>query len=275
MFRKGRETFFGFYYTEPDTVSRDTIAIIGSLCISKSIHPALGQGRATQVLRKLSREFCTHGLHAKVLLEDYDIVDLGDFCNKKLTSVVTQVLRKGARVLVIGGDHTTTLYALRDINVANLTVFDAHLDSEECKEGVHHGCVIRKLIEEKDRLEVTLVGMRGYSTLKGEIEFLKQRSQRIFAWPVSEETVKLCFRESEYISIDLDFFNPSSFWAVRAPEPLGFDINHFISIINEVRKTNARYIDVVEYSPEADPGYVCGKLLLQLVLEILSTLTQN
>lgn len=273
VFRKKIDTFFGFCHTKPENVSKDTIAIIGSLCVSKSIHRTLGQERATKVLRKLSKEFCTHNLRAEVSLEDHDIVDLGDFRGDKLAQVVDKVLKRNAKVLIIGGDHTTTFHALKNADKIDLTVFDAHLDSEECKERIHHACIIRELLKRDKISRITLIGMRGYSTLRSEIEFLKKH--RVLAWPTSKEVIETFLKTSNYISIDLDFLNPSSFWAVRAPEPLGFDINSFISIINETERTSARYVDMVEYSPDADPGYVCGKMLLQLMLEILSLLVRS
>ncbi|GEM_PF-3595864 len=267
--------FFGFFRTTPENVSKDTIVILGSLCVSKSVHPILGQKKSTTILRRLSHEFCTHNLHAKILLENYDIVDLGDFCGSELTYVVTEVIRRGAKVLVIGGDHTTTFYALRGISEKDLVIFDAHLDSEKCNKIFHHGCVTRKLLETKNGMSIVLMGVRGYSTLQQEIEFIRRQGQRILFWPISKESIEYFLRRSSLVSIDLDFFNPKSFWAVRAPEPFGFNIDEFIKIVNKVEKINAKYIDIVEYAPDADPGYICGKVLLQLVLEILALLVRS
>jgi len=267
--------FFGFFRTTPENVSRDTIAIIGSKCVSRSIHPLFGQHKSTEVLRKLSYELCTHNLQARTSLENYDIVDLGDFKPSEITTVVVETLKRGARILVIGGDHTTTYYALRNIDIPHLTIFDAHLDLEECSEKFHHGCVARKLLEENKKLSINFVGLRGYSTLKDEIEFAELLKQRIIPWPVSRETMRFFISRSRFISIDLDFLSPKSFPAVRVPEALGPDVDSFLALISSIESTSAIYVDVVEYAPEIDPGYSNGKVLLQLVLEILALLARS
>ena len=72
-------TFFGFPSTSIEHITSSTIAIVGSLCVSKSMHPTYGQHKAVKLLRKLSREYDTHNLHIGYELENFDIVDLGDY----------------------------------------------------------------------------------------------------------------------------------------------------------------------------------------------------
>jgi len=269
-------SFFGFPRVSYRHVTRDTIAIIGSLCVSKSIHPCYDQIAAARVLRKLSREYDTHNLHIRYELENYDIVDLGDYPPDKLSSIVSSVLRQNARVIVVGGDHTTTYYGIRDTELTSIAIFDAHLDSEVLDNNTfHHGCVIRRIISELPKISVRIIGFRGYSTLKRELEFVQKKNIKVYDWPVSHEVILEELSMNDAVSIDLDFFNPNSFWAVRVPEVLGVDFSEFVQLVNMLESTKSRYIDIVEYIPKIDLGFICGKCLIQLILEILALLVRS
>jgi len=269
------KTFFGFPRTTYENVTKETIAIVGSKAVSKSIHPSFGQKKATRLLRKLSWEYDTHNMHIKCELENFDIVDLGDFDPRTLQIVIPETLKRGARVIILGGDHTTTYYALRNVSIHDILFLDAHLDSEEYTSSFHHGCIVRRLLEEKENTRIKLLGFRGYSTLASEYEYLREKGVNIVSWPVPEHVLVDEISRNEAISIDLDFFDPTSFQAVRVPEVFGADFSEFIYLINRLEKTDAKYFDLVEYAPNIDPGYVCGKKLIQLLLEILALLVRS
>lgn len=276
MFKK-YYSFFGFPRTRVNGLTSNTIAIIGSNVVSKSIHPDFGQRGATKVLRKLSMEYNTHNLYISQELENYDIVDLGDFSKESLKKVLSSVFSNNARALVVGGDHTTTYYSLVETPYMDLAIFDAHLDAEEFDiKRFNHGSVTRRLLKEMPTLNLKIIGFRGYSTIRSELEFLRSKNNvEIIPWPVQAKTIQEIIQHASMISIDTDFFDPTSFWAVRVPEVFGADFSEFIKIIHQIEKANAKYIDIVEYCPKIDLGYVCGKKLLQLMLEILALLVRS
>lgn len=273
MFKK--YSFFGFPKTSYKNVTRDTIAIVGSKCVSKSIHPTYGQSGTTTILRRLSREYDTHNLYIDQEIEYYDIVDLGDFGPRKLPYIIYQVLERGSKLIVVGGDHTTTYYSLRNTNIGSLTILDAHLDADIFEYHFHHGCVTRRLLLEKPNLDIKIVGFRGYSTMKHELTFLKEKAVEIHRWPMGYDTLSEIIEKTEALSLDLDFFDPSSFWAVRVPEAMGADFSRFLYTINRLEHSNMKYLDIVEYAPEIDPGYVCGKRIIQMLLEFIALLLRS
>ncbi|MEX0568490.1 MAG: arginase family protein [Candidatus Njordarchaeota archaeon] len=276
MFRK-YHSFFGFPRTTLDGIARNTIAIVGSTAVSKSIHPDYGQKQATKTLRALSLEYDTHNLYISQELENYDIVDLGDFPKNIIGRIIQSIFNNDAKALVIGGDHTTTYYCLSKTPFRDIAIFDAHLDAEELDiKNFHHGSVTRRLITEIPTLNVKIVGFRGYSTMKKELEFLQNKKNvKILSWPIQDNIIQNIIQQTNMISIDLDFFDPTSFWSVRVPEVFGADFSWFVNIIHRTEKTCARYIDIVEYCPKIDNGYICGKKLLQLILEILALLARS
>jgi len=272
---KPKYSFFGFPRTSPKNTTEKTIAIVGSISTSKSIHPTYGQEKATSILRKLSREYDTHNMYCEVILDDFDIVDLGDFGGSDLSSAVKMVLDRGGRVIVVGGDHTTTYYSLKEIVLPQISILDAHLDSEDYTEAFHHGCVVRRIIEEKKDVHVKIVGFRGFSTICSEYEYLQKHNAEIIPWPVENTMLSEIIAQSMFTSIDLDFFDPTSFPAVRVPEVFGADFSGFVHLIHGIKKTKLRYIDIVEYAPSIDIGYVCGKKLIQLLLELLALFARS
>ena len=203
-------TFFGFPKTTPQNVTKSTIAIVGSTCTSKSIHPTLDQERATKILRQLSHEYDTHDLHLETPLENYDIVDLGDFNCKDLGRVLKELWANEAKIVVIGGDHSTTYFSLRAIqSISRIAIFDAHLDSENT-DNLHHGSFVYKILHEKEDMKIYSVGLRGYSTMREELSFAQQRFN-VLPWPTSPELIKFVLKNFKFVSLDLDFFSPYSF----------------------------------------------------------------
>ncbi len=273
---RSKYSFFGFPRTSPDNVTKNTIVIIGSTSTSRSIHPTYGQKKATYILRRLSREYDTHNMYCRVILDDYDIVDIGDFHGRDLSNTLKKVLDNGAKAVVVGGDHITTYFSLSGIPLQQISVLDAHLDAESCIKQPHHGCVIRKIIEEKGDIYVKILGFRGFSTMYSEYEYLRKHSNvEILPWPVEKEILHKVLADSKFLSIDLDFFDPTSFPAVRVPEVFGADFSEFVHLVNTIETSKLNYVDIVEYTPMIDNGYICGKKLLQLLLEILALLARS
>ncbi len=271
-------TFFNLPRVDISDVTKGTIVLIGSTVESKSIHKKYGVGKAVNILRSVSMEYVGYVNNSYALLHDYDIVDLGDFKAKELSKIVRSVINKGGKTVVIGGDHSTTYYSLKEIDFSNLLWLDAHLDlQDETDYGVsseiNHANVLMRIINERRNISVSVLGFRGFSTPKVEIDRAKKLGVNIVN---SDETLRELpkhIEEAHAISFDLDFFDASEFSATRVPETKGIRISDFFRALSNIKnRGDIRYMDFVEYCPEIDPGFVNAKILVQIIPLIIGYL---
>ncbi|MHA1589410.1 MAG: arginase family protein [Candidatus Njordarchaeales archaeon] len=268
-------TFFGVPKVSINDVVDGTIALIGSKIATESMHKPYGVGSAARVLRKVSCEYTGYIPALNIDIHEKDVVDLGDYDESSIGSAVRGVLKRGGIAIVIGGDHATTYYALKDSGVKSILWLDAHLDISE-EEKVSHASALRHLIRNSNgRIRTIVIGFRGYSTPRMEINYAKKLGLEIIPYPFPQEYLKKALEKADAISLDMDFFDAVFFKATRVPEILGMSLSEFIIRLRSVSKLNAVYFDFVEYCPEIDLGYTHGKILAQLILEVISAFIKS
>jgi len=179
----------------------------------------------------------------------------------RVEEVVGSVVEAGKTPVVLGGEHTVTVGAVRALGQRfgrgfGVVQFDAHADLRDEYEGnaLSHACVMRRVLD----MGVTCfqIGVRSLS--REEAEF--RRAQAIpflDAAPIADDGVprKVLpeeFPESLYVTFDVDVFDPSVLPATGAPEPGGlcwYDVMALLSKVMRERKVLGA--DVVELAPIA------------------------
>ena len=277
MLKISEQTFFSLPKVELDDISNGTIALIGSTVETKSIHRAYGVRSAAKILRKVSLEYVGYINDDRSIINDHDVVDLGDFNAEELGEVVKGVVDNGGVPIVIGGDHATTFYATRYIKFTNVLWLDAHLDMQDIgdygsSEDVNHANVLLNIIRNTKGLNVVVAGFRGFSTPKIELS----RAERLGVSYLSPEELKNKLHDilmkADIISLDLDFFDATEFRSTRVPEIRGFKLNDFIDIIRNTKLLEIKYLDIVEYCPEIDTGFIDAKILVQIIPLIIGSI---
>ena len=269
-------TFFGIPSEKVENIVKGTIAIIGSKISSKSMHSSCGNDLAAKAIREVSIEYTGYIPALDFDLFDYDLVDLGDYDRDEIALTVKAVINAGGLPIIIGGDHITTFYSLKEISFQNILWLDAHLDlakSGEIQETEEysHAAALRLILEKKN-VSARVVGFRGYSTLKEEIKRANQYDVRYY--PPQSDIIKKLLMNAEIISLDLDFFDMIYFPAVRVPEPFGINPIDFLRILREIC-IRPKYFDIVEYCPLYDPHRVHGKFIAILLLEIIAAVIRG
>ena len=113
-------TFFGIPSEKVENIVKGTIAIIGSKISSKSMHSSCGNDLAAKAIRKVSIEYTGYIPALDFDLFDYDLVDLGDYDRDEIALTVKAVINAGGLPIIIGGDHITTFYSLKEISFQNI-----------------------------------------------------------------------------------------------------------------------------------------------------------
>ena len=191
---------------------------------------------------------------------------------------VKEVLEAGKVPVVLGGEHTVTIGAVKALKEKNenLSVLhlDAHYDLKDEYNGskYNHACIARRLQEICPVIEV---GVRSLS--KEEKEFLGTSPKNVSVMSVYDileipdwkKKVSDLLSDDVYITIDMDVFDPSLVPSVGTPEPGGIGWYEIIDLLKLVAKDKKIVgFDVVELSPKEGniaPDFLAAKLIYRLL----------
>jgi len=214
------------------------------------------------------------GIHtaAPVGIEGVSPSELAEVCAQAARRFVGQ----DKWLVGLGGEHTVSLGLVRahkerypGLNVLQL---DAHADLRDTYEGspYSHACVARRL---REIVPTVQVGIRSLSREEAEAAaaapgkvFMACRMRPGSPWVV--QVLEALSREV-YLTIDLDFFNPSVMPSVGFPEPGGFGWDETMRLLRVIfQHKNVVGCDVVELCPQEGnvaPDFLAAKLVYKLI----------
>ncbi len=181
----------------------------------------------------------------------------------------------GVKTLVLGGEHSisyapikTYLAQYPDLVVIHL---DAHADLRDGYLGFHysHASIICRILDHfGDGHQLIQYGIR--SGTQEEYQWMQQHktlcdSRAGFLSAIAD----IDSDRPIYLTLDLDYFDPSFFPGTGTPEPGGEDFHSFISLCKLLKEKNFVGCDVVELSPEIDPTGNSDVFATKVVRELL------
>jgi agmatinase len=241
-------------------------------------------------IREASLNIETYSFRTGVDVEDLQLHDLGDLhvaadakeTLKRLELVVKEILEAGKTPVVIGGEHTVTLGAVKGLgDKARKTAvvsFDAHLDLRNEFMGLKlsHTTFMRRMNEEVRPAKIIEVGTRA--VCKEELNYAKKAAIQLFTTQqIRKEGVeqitkllkkKLEGSESIYLSVDMDVLDPAYAPAVQNPEPEGLEVHALLDILCSMCDKRLVGFDIVEVAPNYDFG-VSAAQAAKIIFEIL------
>ncbi len=194
---------------------------------------------------------------------------------------VGRVLDAGVMPLVLGGEHSVTIGAVRAAAARSekLTVLqiDAHTDLRESYEGsaCNHACVMARA---REVASIVQVGIRAID--QGELEGM-DRGRVFWGHEIADTSDdvwmdRVCglLTGEVYITIDVDGLDPSIMAATGTPEPGGLgwgQVNRLLArVCAQARVVGA---DVVELCPQ--PGlHACDFLAAKLAYRLIAMARQ-
>ncbi len=216
---------------------------------------------------------------------DISMVDLGNLelstgapgpVVDAVTRATRDILACGAKPLLLGGEHSVSVGAIRALAeyYAELVLvqIDAHADLREeyGAEPLNHACAMRRALDVLPSERVLQVGIR--SGTGAEFEELEESGRLV------EPTAKaLEERLSDtdgpiYLTVDLDVFDPSVFPGTGTPEPGGIDWRTFAELLSTIPTRRLVAADVVELAPHYDPtgcsAVVAAKAVREIALKL-------
>jgi len=214
------------------------------------------------------------GIHTIAPVSGND--DPPEVMSAKVEEIVGRYLAMGKMPVVLGGEHSVSIGAIKayEKKYPRLSVvqLDAHGDLRESFDGsaYNHACIMRHFA---GRIPTLQVGIRSLS--KEEGDFIRER--RLMVVPPREfmrnpgATLDLVDRLTDeiYLTIDVDFFDPAIVPGTGTPEPGGPGWHETLDFIRGLcRRKKVVGFDVNELRPipgDAASDFLVAKLVYKVI----------
>ncbi len=240
-----------------------------------------------QAIREASLNIETYSLRSGLDVEDLAICDIGNLhvadnlskTLERLTLVTSAILKASKFPVILGGEHSITLGAVRALGKATAILdFDAHMDLRDEYMGskLSHTTFMRRLAEEIGAEKIVQVGVRAIC--KEDLNFAKKSGLKYI--PAHEirqsgprQTAKILQKilrpyRKVYLTIDMDVLDPAFAPAVGNPEPDGISTTILLDILHEICDKRFLGFDLVEVAPHYDTGATsvqAAKIIFELL----------
>ena len=279
-------------------LSQADVAIIG-VPLDTAVMYRPGARFGPRAIRDASGQMRPYATDPAKLEPPFDrlrVVDYGDiepypgYIEQSLARVqeeLAQVLAMDTFPIILGGDHSTTLPALRASaakhGVLSLIHFDAHPDfwPGTAERPYHHGTVFRVAVAEGliDPTASVQIGIRG-SISAGIIAEARAAGLHLitaeeFARQGVRRTIEVLQRVASlpvYVSLDIDCVDPAFAPGTGTPEVAGLTSREIVELVRGLRGLPFVAFDVVEVCPPYDPSEITALLAANLVYEFLLAL---
>jgi agmatinase len=194
----------------------------------------------------------------------------------RVYQVIKGLIQKGKFVVLLGGEHSLSLGAVRAFKEVfpklSVLQLDAHADLRDEYLGTKYSqaCVMRRIFE---LCPISQVGVRSLSW--EEKQFLTQK--KLIPFYMSDlasnkdsvNEIVDSLSKDIYITIDVDVLDPSIMPAVGTPEPDGMSWRQVLDIIESVaRHKHVVGFDLMEFCPGEGPS-TCAFLLAKLAYKLI------
>ena len=200
-----------------------------------------------------------------------------------ISSETAAVIRKKAIPILLGGEHTVTLGAVRAFRDSGeqfgVVQFDAHADLRDSYEEnpLSHACVMRRIHEMG--IPIMQIGIRSLS--QEEETFRRQYgipclgAETIYRAGIPDAVLPPGFPGKIYITFDIDCLDPSIMPATGTPEPGGLSWYQALDLIGKVAAERTICgCDVVELAP-ADSMHAAEFIAAKLVYALIGLIKEN
>jgi len=233
------------------------------------------------VIRESSCNLESFSLRSLRDAEQAKVCDLGDIAVvqgdvyqtlDRVEKVIAELSKDGKKVIMLGGEHTITLGAVRGLGgEVGIIDFDAHMDlrKEYLGQQLSHATFMRRILDEG--VEALYIGIRAIS--REEYKFISRKklnyvsSLEIQREGIKKASEKIREFQSEkdriYLTIDVDVIDPAYAPNVGNPEPEGLTPSQLIDLLEVCEKVIG--FDVVEVTRGGPAAMVAAKIILELL----------
>ena len=257
----------------------------GTACFRK------GAVKGPDAIRQVSGDIETYSPYLNKDTEEIKAIDLGNLSFNRsqkpeedwkhscehfsyLTRDVN-LKKDGIKFITLGGEHSISYAPLSlylkqypDLVILHL---DAHADLRDGYEGYHysHASIIRRCLDlMTNEQQLIQYGIRSGT----KEEYQEMKSMKSLCLSLSnflEKVENIPSTTPIYLTLDLDYFDPSFLPGTGTPEAGGEDFHSFIRIMKVLTKKKFVGADIVELAPDIDPTNNSSVFATKVVREIL------
>ena len=175
-----------------------------------------------------------------------------------------ELIAEGLLPVLLGGEHTVTLGVVAALagrpGEMGVVQLDAHADLRRsyCGSRYNHACVMRRLHEDRG-LPLLPIGIRALS--RQEAAYIRETSLGLIPGHRLEEWRQLLppllrrIPRRIYLTVDMDFFDPSVVPGVGTPEPGGGGWYDTLDLLDAIlAEKEVIGFDIVELCPPREKG---------------------
>jgi agmatinase len=246
-----------------------------------------GAKAGPNAIREASQNFEPYVFEHDILLTKIKVHDAGNIEEletseemvRETEKQVARIIEAGKFPILLGGEHSITIPAVRAFKNIGVITIDAHLDFREeySKSRLSHACVLRRSADQVGIENVLAYGVRSISIEEKN----GAMPEYIDAYTIQDEGVEKTFkkalnmikREDIYFSLDIDGIDPAFAPGTGTPEPFGLSSLDVKKCINLLAPRMVGF-DVTEVSPPYDKGNT-SVLAARLVIEVISVVHKH
>jgi agmatinase len=240
----------------------------------------LGAKAGPDAIREASQSFEPYVFEHDLLLTKIKIHDAGNVkalgtseeMVRETEQRVSKIVEAGKFPIILGGDHSVTIPAVRAFKNIGVMTIDAHLDFREQYENnrLSHACVLRRNADHVGIENVLAYGVRSISIEEKNAAM----PEYIDAYTILDEGAEKTFkREDIYFSLDIDGIDPAFAPGTGTPEPFGLSSLDIKTCIKMLAPRMVGF-DLTEVSPPCDNGNT-AILAARLVIEVISVVHKH
>lgn len=289
------QPFMGASYSQ--TLRKDGIHLIG-FPFDGTASFRKGTRLGPQAIRDVSEGIETFSPYLSKDLEDlnnfFDLGDLdikdqseksylqGNNAFKNLLAMRNyDLVKHNIKIIALGGEHSISYCFIKEALAAypNLVLIhlDAHADLRDGYLGFKysHASIIRRTLDHfGENHQLIQYGIR--SGTKEEYEWMNEYKTNCHSRTEFFDKIKNIDQETPvYLTLDLDFFDPSYFPGTGTPEPGGEDFHCFIGLCKLLMNKNLIGADVVELAPNIDSTGNSSVFAAKVVRELTLCMNKN
>lgn len=276
---------------KPDIAMKDADIIIFGQAFDKAASVRQGAADGPRHLREISYSI-TPTTEDFELIDNVNILDLGDFDNQnqeilfnEVKEKVIEIVKAGKFFTMLGGDHSVSIPIYQALNESlddnfGIIHIDAHFDLNDELAGsrLSHGCPARRATE-LDKVNSSdnlyFVGIRSIEM--DELAYMKDHkvnviNARRFSKIGVEEAVKEVVNHMKkfkyvYLTLDIDVLDPGFAAGTGTPQFAGLNPREILEFLRGIFELPIIGFDVVEVAPSLDSSLTSSYAARKIILE--------
>ena len=239
-------------------------------------------------IREVSQGLETYCPQLDLDLEDLVYADLGavdipygapEPVVKAVQRATQTVLDQGMRPLMLGGEHSISSGAVAAVAEKHpdlvMVQLDAHADLRDSWLGARHShaCAMRRCLEVLPSQQLLQLSIR--SGTRPEFQELRSSGRLMADIEALDAALQPLQGRPIYLTVDLDWFDPSVLPGTGTPEPGGFYWSDFAKLVIALQGHHLVAADVVELAPQLDSSGVSAVLAAKVTRSLLMLLGRD